>query len=60
MSKEGIIEGSASGDLNDVKHHGDADEGVQLQQGEGMEEPPDADHDQELGVQLKTGKKAEL
>ena len=38
-----------------MKRHGDADEGVDLQQGQGVKQPPDPDHDQELCVQLETG-----
>lgn len=40
--------------LNNVEDHGDADQGVELQQGEGVKQPPNANHDQKLGVQLKT------
>jgi len=43
-----------SSHLYDVKHHGNADQGVDLQQGKGVEQPPNANHYQKFCVQLKT------
>jgi hypothetical protein len=36
-----------------VEDHGDIDQGLDLEQGEGVEQPPNADHDQEFCVELE-------
>ena len=39
-----------------MKHHGDVDQCRNLKQRQGVEQPPDSDDNEKLGVQLETEK----
>ena len=39
-----------------MKHHGDVDQCRDLKQRQGVEQPPDSDDNEKLGVQLETEK----